>query len=352
MKKPNRRPSSGSRGRRPPPVTRPRGGRRDHAEEVPEPVTTGGRENRVRSILRRLPLYGSAALRALSGLRTRFAQIDVLMYASALAFSVLLTVIPLLILSASAVGMLLSSSDQAMLQLKTILDAAFPPQPYSSSIKDSILSIVTDLTAYHTTLGVISVVVLTVTATFLFDIVRTVLHRAYRLPRKRGMVIGFLRDVWFTLLTFSILISLNLIVWMLRVLEKMLDQYPRLHDLVASGPLSSLPVWTVILIATLLFYIVYRYVPDSMPPRSAALVSTITMTVLWLLSGELFSVYVTRFSAIGTIYGPYTFLLVLLLWIYYSCLIFVLGAIAGELFWERLKTLRATAEESAQHAES
>jgi uncharacterized BrkB/YihY/UPF0761 family membrane protein len=149
------------------------------------------------------------------------------------------------------------------------------------------------------------------------------------------------------LLTFAVLTFLNLVVWMLHFLEQMLEQYPRIHDLITGAPLSSLPVWVVIVITALLFYIMYRYVPDSMPPRSAALVSTLTMTVLWLLSGEIFSAYVTRFSAIGSIYGPYAFLLVLLLWIYYSCLIFVLGAVAGELFWERLRVLEAKEKKSA-----
>lgn len=302
----------------------------------------------LRGVLHRGYLYAGAATRAIRGFWARFAHLDVLLYASALAFSVLLTVIPLLLLSASAVGMLMSSSSEAMQQLHTVLDAAFPPQPYSSSIKESILAIVSDLAAYHATLGAISIVFLTITTTFLFDIVRTVLHRAYRLPRKRGMVISFIRDVWFTLLTFLILVSLNLIAWAIHFVEGVLEQYPRAHALLSTGILAALPSWVIIVVTTLLFYVVYRYVPDTFPPRSAALVSTITMTVLWVLSGELFSLYLTRFSAIGSIYGPYAFMLVLLLWVYYSCLIFVIGAIAGELFWERLRGLEAEEEEESQ----
>ena len=48
-------------------------------------------------------------------------------------------------------------------------------------------------------------------------------------------------------------------------------------------------------------------------------------------------------SAISTIYGPYAFLLVLLFWIYYSSLIFVFGAIVGQVHWERLRRLREEA---------
>ncbi len=60
-----------------------------------------------------------------------------------------------------------------------------------------------------------------------------------------------------------------------------------------------------------------------------------TTTVLWIISGRLFAVYLADCSTIGTIYGPYAFLLVLLFWIYYSSLMFVFGGIVGQVYWER-----------------
>ncbi len=58
--------------------------------------------------------------------------------------------------------------------------------------------------------------------------------------------------------------------------------------------------------------------------------------------------YLTSFSAIATVYGPYAFLLVLLIWIYYSSLIFVFGGIVGQVYWERLRAR----EQQAQRTES
>ncbi len=54
-----------------------------------------------------------------------------------------------------------------------------------------------------------------------------------------------------------------------------------------------------------------------------------------------FALYLSQFSAIGTIYGPYAFILVLLIWIYYSSIIFVIGAIVGQAYWERAKLKEA-----------
>jgi membrane protein len=55
----------------------------------------------------------------------------------------------------------------------------------------------------------------------------------------------------------------------------------------------------------------------------------------------LFAIYLSEFSAISKIYGPYAFILVLLVWIYYSSIIFVFGGIVGQVYWERRK-LRET----------
>jgi uncharacterized BrkB/YihY/UPF0761 family membrane protein len=48
-----------------------------------------------------------------------------------------------------------------------------------------------------------------------------------------------------------------------------------------------------------------------------------------------FAFYLSDWSSIGKIYGPYAFLLVMLVWIYYSSLLFVFGGIVGHVHWQR-----------------
>ena len=83
------------------------------------------------------------------------------------------------------------------------------------------------------------------------------------------------------------------------------------------------------MLIAVMFYIVYRNLTDAKPPRTAAIVSTVTMTVLWIVSAKLFALYLSNLSAISTVYGGYAFILVLLIWVYYSSLVFVIGAMAG-----------------------
>ena len=267
----------------------------------------------------------------------RLGEVDIFLIASAIAFSVLLTIIPMLIIFASVVGIVLSSSEAGVQQVTTMLDAMFPPQPFVSSIRESILQVVMDIIKYRTSLGIAGSVILLFTASFVFDIVRSALHSVYRIKRQRNLIVSFLHDLWFVLLAFALLIGTNIAIWALSFTHYVAEIFPPLQLLLGPESLKTVPTTIVVTMTAFMFYIVYGHITDSRPPTVAAIASTVTMTVIWLISGRIFSVYLGSFSLIGTIYGPYAFLIVLVVWIYYSSLIFVFGGVVGEVYWETLK---------------
>lgn len=262
---------------------------------------------------------------------------DILFLASGLAFNGILTMIPLLLLAASALGVFLNSSQAAMSQVNDILNAVFPPQPFATSIKDSILLVLSDIIDYRRSIGIFGVVILMWTATSLFDALRSVLHRIYHLKRTRGFFVSLLHDVFFIFLVFVLFVASNISIWTVSLIEKLIEAVPALKSIYPSSIIDSLPTTIVVILTALMFYIVYRFIPDTKPPRVAGIISTITTTVLWVVSGKVFALYLSQFSAIGKIYGPYAFILVLLIWIYYSSIIFIIGGIVGQAYWERHK---------------
>ena len=274
-------------------------------------------------------------------LTRKFFEDDILFLASGLAFNGILTMIPLLLLAASALGTFLNSSQLGVQQLKDILDAIFPPQPFATSIKESIMTVISDIVQYRTSLGIFGVLVLIWTATSLFDALRSVLHRIYGVRRKRGVLAGFAHDVGFVFLAFVLFIASNIAVWVVSLIERLTLSVPALADLNLGLLTREVPTVIVFGLTACMFYIVYRYIPDSKPPKIAGIISTITTTILWVVSGKLFALYLSDFSAIGKIYGPYAFILVLLFWIYYSSIIFVAGGMVGQVYWERLKLKEA-----------
>ena len=266
---------------------------------------------------------------------------DILLLASGLAFNGILTMIPLMLLTASAIGTFLNSSVLGVQHLNEILDAIFPPQPFAISIKQSILSIVSDIVTYRTSLGIFGFLVLFWTATFLFDALRAALHRIYHLKRTRGLLVSFFHDVGFVFLALILFLTSNFAIWVYSLLKQLARSIPALHSAAVPSFDRAVPTVIVVLLTACMFYIIYGHMTDTKPPRAAAIISTITTTLLWVVSGKIFGVYLADFSVIGKIYGPYAFLLVLLFWIYYSCIIFVFGGIAGQAYWERTKSMEA-----------
>ncbi len=279
------------------------------------------------------------------GIARKVRNDDILFLASGLAFNGILTMIPLMLLSASALGIFLNSSELAIDQLHEILNAVFPPQPFAINIKDSILTVISDIIAYRTSLGFYGAVILIWTATSLFDALRSVLHTIYAIPRTRGLFAGLLHGVGFVLLIFLLFLSTNVLLWLVSVFENLAMNVPALRTINFAIVSESVPTAIVVLLSAVMFYIIYRYIPDSRPPNIAGIISTITTTVVWVVSGKLFAIYLSDFSAISKIYGAYTFILVLLIWIYYSSIIFIFGGIVGQIYWERLKLKEAGALE-------
>ncbi len=271
--------------------------------------------------------------------RTRDA--DILFLASGLAFNGIFALIPIMLLLASAIGVYFNSSSLGVQHLREILHAVFPPQPFAQQIQNSILNVVSDIVVYRTSLGVFGTVVLIWTVTSLFDAVRSVLHQVYALRRTQGLLRSLLHDLGFVVLAFVFFIAVNLATWVSLLADRVVKEIPALKEMSMPQLNTYLPTTVVVALTGIMFYILYRFITDEKPPNAAAIVSTVTSTAMWVVSGKLFAVYLTNISNIATVYGSYTFLVVLLFWIYFTSLIFVFGGIVGQVHWERLRHLHA-----------
>jgi membrane protein len=86
--------------------------------------------------------------------------------------------------------------------------------------------------------------------------------------------------------------------------------------------------WPVLLIiTTLVLSALYRWGPDRHPRKFRFIwPGAVLASLLWLVAGALFSIYVENFSNYQATFGSVTVAIVLLLWMYNSAQIFVLGA--------------------------
>jgi len=73
--------------------------------------------------------------------------------------------------------------------------------------------------------------------------------------------------------------------------------------------------------------IVYRYAPDRDNPKLVWVgLGSIVATVLWIIGSAAFSLYVSNFSSYGKTYGALAGVVVLLLWLWLSSLVILIGA--------------------------
>lgn len=87
--------------------------------------------------------------------------------------------------------------------------------------------------------------------------------------------------------------------------------------------LSYLLPFTIVLIAVAGLY---RYLPQRRPLWRHALIGGLILAILWEMAKHLFSNYVTTLAVYSRLYGSLLFVVLFLLWIYYSATLFLFGA--------------------------
>lgn len=89
--------------------------------------------------------------------------------------------------------------------------------------------------------------------------------------------------------------------------------------------------WPALLVlTTLALMALYRWGPDRHPRKLRHLwPGAIFASLLWILAGAIFSIYVENFSNYQASFGSVTAAIVMLLWLYNSAQIFVLGAVVN-----------------------
>lgn len=264
---------------------------------------------------------------------------DALFLASGMAFNLLLCLAPILLLWTYVLGLWFQSSE-ATAFVDEILATAFPRQPMAKEIRLNISTALAEIVAHRTSFGLLSITVLIAASASLFSSTRTVLNRVFRIRSRHSLLISYTLDFSLVLALTTLILATTSLTWLYRGLRGMQGSLPPQFEMYiyAIPELVSIPL---ILFFCFLFY---RYVPAQRVPRGAAFVAAATTSITWELSARIFAWYLSTLSGWTRTYGTYAFIIVLMLWVFYSSLIFVLGAEVGYVY-QRAKRLRSRALE-------
>ena len=70
--------------------------------------------------------------------------------------------------------------------------------------------------------------------------------------------------------------------------------------------------------------------------KKVAAVSALWTTVFWEIARSIFGYYVYHILGTSPIYGAFVLIIAILLWVYYSACLFIVGAEVGQLYRERI----------------
>ncbi|MEX1162582.1 MAG: YihY/virulence factor BrkB family protein [Nitriliruptor sp.] len=137
-----------------------------------------------------------------------------------------------------------------------------------------------------------------------------------KFPKKRGLAL---------LLTVGAILGLLLTIGLIAVLPPALETL----GLGRAGELAvRIGTWPLLaLLAIAGLALLYKVSPDRDQPRTRWVTwGAVIATVLWLLGSAAFTLYVENFGSFGETYGTFAGIIVLMLWLFLSAFIVLLGA--------------------------
>ncbi|MEN8374603.1 MAG: YihY/virulence factor BrkB family protein [Gemmatimonadota bacterium] len=261
---------------------------------------------------------------------------NIFFLAGAIAFNLLVAFVPLVLAVLGMAGTVLRARgvDSAALVLDYVrrtLPALGEQLEAQGQLLD-VLGAIVDNSAGFLGLGTL---VLAWVATRLVGTLRTVLREIFDIHYDRGIVRGKLFDLKMvltagTLFTVSVLGSLAL-----QIVAKngfhalgLEPGFPAGTQVFLGQAAAFTVLWTV-------FLLTYHFLPARRPQWRTSLIAATFAAIAFQALRSAFGWYATNVASYASAYGSVAFLFVLILWIYYSSVVFVLGGEVAQVAMQR-----------------
>lgn len=253
---------------------------------------------------------------------------DIFFLAGGIAFNILLAAVPFVLLVISGlIYALRLTPDDSVAEVRELLDRFLPP--HTDTAEAPLHVLVEDVIRARDALGVWGAVTFVWFSTRLFGSLRTVLAEVFDIESMRGMIAGKWFDVRMTVISsFLLVVYAGLSTYLALASTRgiaLLVEFGLRGDVMgrleyAVGRLIAF----VFIVAC--FWALYRFLPNRRVRWQQALVGAVTASLLFELARNVWTA-ITGSLSMGSLYSGTLYALVsLVFWVYYSALIFILGA--------------------------
>ncbi|MCL5029801.1 MAG: YihY/virulence factor BrkB family protein [Bacteroidetes bacterium] len=270
----------------------------------------------------------------IGGLISRVDEHHVFLLAGGLAFSLFVCIIPFLLILFYVLGNILNSQS-VQSQVNAAISTIIPYEKYSDYVKEVIFKRINEVIEYKNIAGIIGAFGLLIAASGLFSSMRTILNRVFGIETNVHFLLGKLRD-------FALVLMVILIFFVTTMLSPILDLIIQAAQHMEGLGFFRSPIFEHFMLSIIslvlifiLFLILYSTVPVRKLGKNSTLISAVWAAILWETAKQGFGFYIHHFTTLGKIYGTYALVVVVAFWIYYSSIVFIVGAEIGRLYKER-----------------
>ena len=251
---------------------------------------------------------------------------DILGNAAQVAFYFSFALFPLLLFLMSLIGIIISDKTDLQNQLFTILGEVMPRSAFDL-VRTTLDEVTKNASGGKLTFGI---VITLWSASAGIDNMRGTLNEVYNLKETRSWFKTKLTSFLLTLgLGVLILITLGLIVYGSQTLDAILP---------IDSPYILVALEWILVIALLLlaFAFLYNFAPNHDPFEWKWISpGAVIGVILWILFSFAFRIYLRYFDSYAATYGSLGAMIILLLWLYLTALVILIGGAINAIFDEK-----------------
>ena len=260
---------------------------------------------------------------------TRFQRHRCTTAAAAIAFHVLFSVFPLILLVTAILGTQMRSAEAR----QQIVDGLINVLPLDTSAADQIDQLLVSATNNLATIGIVGAIGLVWSASGMLGSVRGAMELAWEgQSGTRPFFHGKLVDAVLLAIVVSVVLSSFLAGLVLSIVPQVSIDVLRPDSWsseLASAVRSSLAPAISILTSAIVLVLAYKFLPRPRPAMRYAIGGAVTASILLEGARRIFSIYVDRVAAYDIVYGSIGSIIVFLFFVYIAAMVSLYGAELG-----------------------
>ena len=256
---------------------------------------------------------------------------DIFFLAGGIAYNVVLAAVPFLLMLIAVFGSVLKAQFEDPQQ--AAVDYVFRVLSPSQQVAQFTRELVGEIVGGRTGFGVVGVLFFVWGSTALFGTLRAALRTIFDLPEERGIVEGKVFDLQMVVMAGTLFFANTGISVVLEGAQRYGTEWLGLGG--AAWVETAQRAWAQFLAFAaifVMFLLIYRFLPKRRTPLRMSLVAAGFAAVGWELLKNLFALYLQNAPNLGRTWGAALGPVVVVLWVYYACVVFILGGEVAQVY--------------------